>query len=82
MTVFSKIAVALLVLTLLFVAIFFWGSLASGFSILGLIMIPGALAYKYLWIDRENRMVDEMDPMNIMYNRHLDSVGSNREDYD
>ena len=75
------IIIALMVL-LLIVAIVFWGSIASGFCVLGLFMIPGTVAYKYLWIDRENREVDEMDPMNIFYKKHFDSIGSGSEDYD
>ena len=77
------IIIALMVL-LLIVAIVFWGSIASGFCVLGLFMIPGAVAYKYLWIDRENREVDEMDPVNIFYKNHFDSIGSgsSSEDYD
>ena len=79
----GKIQIGLLIALcamLLFVAIFFWGSIASAFSILALLLIPGVLAYRWLWIDREDRMVDEMDPMNIIYKQHLDSVS--REDYD
>lgn len=75
------IIIALMVL-LLIVAIVFWGSIASGFCVLGLFMIPGTIAYKYLWIDRENREVDEMDPVNIFYKNHFDSIGSGSEDYD
>ena len=73
----SKLRIGLLVVLLgllLFVAIFFWGSLASAFSILSLILIPGLVAYRRLWIDREDHEFDEMDPMNIIYRRHLESV--------
>ena len=78
----GKIQIGLLIALcamLLFVAIFFWGSIASAFSILALLLIPGVLAYRWLWIDREDRIVDEMDPMNIVYNRHFDSIGSDDE---
>ena len=80
MSKFSIVMITLLVLILLFVAIFFWGSMASALSVLGLFLIPGTVAYKYLWIDREDRVVDDMDPMNIIYNRHLDSIGFDDED--
>jgi hypothetical protein len=73
------VIIAMMVL-LLAVAIIFWGSIASALCVLGLFLIPGSVAYKYLWINREDRVVDEMDPTNIIYNRHLDSIGS--EDYD
>lgn len=72
------IIIALMVL-LLIVAIVFWGSIASGFCILGMFLIPGAAAYKYIWIDREDREVDEMDPMNIIYQRHFDNIGRDDE---
>lgn len=79
----SRVQIGLIIaltVLLLAVAIITWGSIGSGFCILGLFMIPGTVAYKYLWINREDRMIDEMDPMNIIYNRHLDAVGA--EDYD
>ena len=75
----SKVRIGLLIAlgaALLFVAIFFWGSMASAFSILGLLLAPGVLVYKWLWIDREDRAFDDMDAMNIVYSRHFDSVGS------
>lgn len=68
-----------LVLLLLFVAIYFWGSIASALSVLGLFLIPGTLAYRMIWIDREDRVVDDMDPMNIIFKSHLDSVGKDEE---
>lgn len=79
----SKVRIGLLIAlgaVLLFVAIFFWGSMASAFSILGLLLAPGVLAYKWLWIDREDRAFDDMDPMNIIYQRHLDTVVADDED--
>ena len=78
----SKVQIGLLIAlaaVLLFIAIFFWGSIASGLSVLGLFLIPGTVAYRMIWIDREDRVVDDMDPMNIIYKSHLDSVGD-RED--
>ena len=80
----SEIQIGILIVLgalLLFVAIFFWGSLASAFSILALLLIPGVLAYRWIWIDREDRAFDESDPMNIVYNRHFDSIGG-KEDYE
>ena len=68
-----------LVVLLLFVAIYFWGSIASALSVLALFLIPGTLAYRMIWIDREDRVVDDMDPMNIIYKSHLDSVGKDEE---
>ena len=70
---------AIIVLGLLAIAIFFWGSMASALSILALLLIPGVVAYRMLWIDRENRVVDDMDPMNIIYNRHMDIVENGDE---
>ena len=78
----SKLRIGILIaLTalLLFVAIFFWGSIASALSVLGLFLIPGTLAYRMIWIDREDRVVDDMDPMNIIFKSHLDSVGKDEE---
>ena len=78
----SKIQIGIIIALaalLLFVAIFFWGSIASALSVLGLFLIPGTLAYKMIWVDREDRYIDEMDPMNIIYNRHLDSIGNDEE---
>ena len=71
----SKFQIGLIIVlavVLLFVAIFFWGSIASALSILCLILIPGTIAYKMIWIERENLVLDDMDPMNIVYKRHLD----------
>ena len=78
----SKIQIGIIVALaalLLFVAIYFWGSIASALSILSLFLIPGTLAYKMIWIDREDRVIDDMDPMNIIYKSHLDSVGKDEE---
>lgn len=74
MSTFHRVLIIVLLVTLLVVAIVFWGSIASALCVLGLFLIPGSLAYKFIWIDRENREVDDMDPMNIMFKRHLDSV--------
>ncbi len=76
----GKILIAVLVLVLLAVAIIFWGSIASGLCVLGLVLLPGALAYKKLWIDRENLDFDEMDPAELMYRRHMGI--SDQEDSD
>lgn len=73
------ILIGVLAAVLLFVAIFFWGSIASGFSILGLLMIPGILIYKRLWIDREDHDFGEDDPMNMVYRRHYESVAGDDE---
>ena len=78
----SKLQIGIIVamtVGLLAIAIIFWGSIASALSVLGLFLIPGTLAYKRLWIDREDRVFDDMDPMNIIYKSHLDSVGKDEE---
>ena len=80
MSLFHKILIGVLVLGLLAVAIIFWGSIASAMCVLGLFLVPGTLAYKKLWIDRENLEFDDMDPANLMYRKHMEMMGAEDSD--
>ena len=44
-----------------------------------LIALTALLLFVAIWIDREDRVVDDMDPMNIIYKSHLDTVGNDDE---